>query len=125
MVVGDNIYHRDPSTNAWHQADSHHSNPDGTINLYNMGRDTKSDRVLISTNFFYFGSQAPQVPQAILDKMGYRNCRDRRVFPQSACNEFFKWLRANFGRQLNLVSGDPFDFALSFKRYDSRDNRIW
>lgn len=47
MMVGDNIYHRDPSTNEWRQADSHHSNSDGTVNTHNLNKDTKTDRILI------------------------------------------------------------------------------
>jgi hypothetical protein len=124
MVVGDNIYHRDPSTNEWRQADSHHSNSDGTINTHNLNKDTRTDRILISDNFFYFGVLAPVVPQMILDEMGYRNTRDYRVFEQSVCNDFLAWLHQQFGRQRNLVLGDPFDFAESFRRYSAQDNKI-
>jgi hypothetical protein len=124
MVVGDNVYHSDPTTNEWHQADSHHSNSDGTVNTHNLNKDTKTDRILISSNFFYFGALAPAVPQMILDRMGYRNCRDYRVFEQSSCMEFLTWLHERFGRQRNLVLGDPFDFAESFKRYSAQDNKI-
>jgi hypothetical protein len=123
-MVGDNIYHRDPSSSQWHQADSHHSNSDGTVNLHNLEKDTKADRILISNNFFYFGAQAPQVPQMILDQIGYRNCRDYRVFEQSSCEVFLTWLHQEYGKQLNLVSGDPFDFDESSKRYSAQDNKI-
>lgn len=124
MMVGDNIYQRDPSTDGWNQADSHHSNSDGTVNTHNLVKDTKTDRVLISNNFFYFGVQAPRVPKVILDGMGYRNCRDYRVFEQSACERFLTWLHQGYGRQRNLVLADPFDFAEGFKRYSAHDNKI-
>jgi Nucleotide modification associated domain 2 len=32
MLVGDNIYHCDAPGGAWCQADSHHSNSDGSVN---------------------------------------------------------------------------------------------
>ena len=124
MMVGDSIYHRDTSTNNWLQADSHHSNPDGTANIDNLIKDTRVDRVLISNHFFYFGVQAPHIPPRILLAMGYRNCRDYRIFQRTNCTEFLKWLYESFEKHLNLVSGDPFDFAHSFKRYSSRDNKI-
>ena len=57
MVVGDNICHRSSFTHEWCQADSHHSNPEGAVNAYNLDKDTGADRVLISNNFFYFGGQ--------------------------------------------------------------------
>jgi hypothetical protein len=124
MVVGDNIYHLDASTNGWHQADSHHSNPDGTVNMYNLENDTQTDRVLISNNFFYFGKLAPQVRQKILDEMGYSNCRNYRVFDESDCAGFLGWLHEEYGRDLNLVLEDPFDFTQNVKRYSVKDNKI-
>ena len=55
MMVGDNIYYRD-SAGHWHQADSHHSKTDGSVNPHNLRNDTKTDKVLISRQFFYFGA---------------------------------------------------------------------
>jgi len=49
MMVGDNIYHRNPITMDWIQEDSHHSKLDGSTNLKNLQTDTKSVNVLIST----------------------------------------------------------------------------
>jgi hypothetical protein len=124
MIVGDNIYYRDASNNRWHQADSHHSNADGSTNVHNLEKDTRADRVLVSHNFFYFGAHAPRVPQKILDSMDYRNCRDYRVFDEANCSGFLNWLDTRVGEFLNLVLGDPFDFAQSYKRYSAKDNRI-
>ena len=124
MIVGDNIYRRDANTREWRQADSHHSNADGTVNNHNLERDTHADCVLISDYFFYFGANAPNVPQCILDEIGYRNCRDYRVFEQSECAVFLDWLQEQYGHDVNCVLGDPFDFAASSKRYSAEDNRI-
>lgn len=76
MMVGDNIYYYDPANSEWRQADSHHSNADGTVNSHNLEIDTKSDNVLISEHFFYFGSAAPVVPFDLLKTVGYRNGRN-------------------------------------------------
>src|SRR6185312_12529568 len=54
MLLGDNIYFQDHESNDWNQVYSHHSNSDGSKNLYNLKRDTKSRNVLISKHFFYF-----------------------------------------------------------------------
>jgi hypothetical protein len=54
MMVGDNIYHHDPKDGTWLQADSHHSQPDGTLNVHNLERDTKTNRVLVSQHFFFW-----------------------------------------------------------------------
>ena len=91
MMVGDNIYHRD-EVQEWRQADSHHSNPDGTVNLYNLNRDTKVDCVLLSNRFLYFGKAAPRVPEGILDKIGYKNPRSYRRFDYQRVRPLLNWL---------------------------------
>src|SRR6185295_10141314 len=48
MIVGDNIYYFDTGVGEWSQADSHHSNADGSINRDNLARDTQSNNVLVS-----------------------------------------------------------------------------
>lgn len=61
-AYGDNIYHRD-STGRWQQEDSRHSLPDGTPNAGHVERDTKSDRVLVSRRFVYYGGRAIRIPE--------------------------------------------------------------
>jgi hypothetical protein len=124
MMVGDNIYHRETATNHWRQADSHHSNADGSPNLHNLRTDTKSDRVLLSRHFFYFGSKAPTVPAHLLDALGYRNGRNYRVFDFASAAPVIAWLHDSFAGSLNLVAADPFDFASSEKRYSVSNNKI-
>lgn len=61
-LYGDNIYHR-LENGQWMQENSHHSNEDGSINLYNLKRDTgTTDHVIIADEFFYFGSSMIDVP---------------------------------------------------------------
>ena len=52
MMVGDNIYFLNPSNGKWQQADSHHSNVDGSLNEKNLSTDTKSDKILLSHHFY-------------------------------------------------------------------------
>jgi hypothetical protein len=124
MMVGDNIYHWDAGSKRWLQADSHHSNPDGTPNPHNIANDTKTDRVLLSDHFLYFGRRAPHVPNGVLESLGFRNGRNYRVFDESECRELLSWFQETFGGDLNCVIGDPFDFENSNKRYSAGDNRI-
>ena len=124
MMVGDNIYHRDSSSNEWQQADSHHSNPDGTANSYNRQRDTQTDQVLISQHFFYFGKEAPLVPRRIIDAIGFKNGIGHRVFSANSCSQLINWLETTHRQVLNLFVAPPFDFDDSDRRYLGRGSKI-
>jgi hypothetical protein len=124
MMVGDNIYHRDTSTLKWRQSDSHHSHPDGSVNRYNLDRDTRVDRLLISNHFFYFGKAAPRVPQSILDQIAYKNPRDYRRFDDQVAWPLLDWLQCNFFKSINELISDPFDFAESGRRYSGKGSKI-
>jgi hypothetical protein len=123
-VVGDNIYHLDPRQNKWRQADSHHSNKDGSPNLHNLNTDTSSKFVLLSRHFYYFGRSAPEVDKVILRKLGYKNGRQHRRFTLEEASPLLDWLKRNFGGSVNLVLGDPFDFDQSHSRYDVKSNKV-
>lgn len=124
MLVGDNIYHRDPRTHRWVQADSHHSLADGSVNQDNLRRDTSSDGVLISRHFFYFGLNAPTIPNRFLDSIGFENGIGHRVYDESDCRDLLRWLNETFADSLNIVAGDPFDFEKSEARFDTAKNKI-
>lgn len=124
MMLGDNIYRRDSETGGWHQADSHHSLPDGTPDPDNVARDTGTDRVLISRTFVYFGRSAPKVPDEILTSMGFSNGRGHRTFTASEATDLLAWLHDSYGSQFGLVVADPFEFEASAMRYSTRDNRL-
>jgi hypothetical protein len=124
MLVGDNIYSRSDLQSAWKQADSHHSNPDGSLNMRNLVTDTSTNAVLISRKFVYFGAEAPQIPSGILTRIGYSNVRDYRKFPYATARELVTWLLTEYSKDLNQVIGDPFDFAQSAKRYAGVGNKI-
>jgi Nucleotide modification associated domain 2 len=124
MMVGDNVYYLNSSSKQWQQADSHHSNADGSINPDNLTRDTSTNKVLISNHFFYFGIEAPIIPERLLSAIGYKNGRNYRVFELDECMNLFDWLQKEFGCFLNTVQADPFDFNISEKRYSARDNKV-
>jgi hypothetical protein len=116
-MIGDNIYYFDKKTHGWRQADSHHSNPNGTVNEHNLRSDTSVDRVLISRYFYYFGRSAPIVPREIMDDVGFRNGRADRKFQDWQCAKLLEWIHDSYKQNLNLVIDDPFDFDDSEKRF--------
>jgi hypothetical protein len=124
MMVGDNIYHRDRADVPWRQLDSHHSNPDGTINPLNVNKDTSADRVLVSRDFYYFGQMAPMVPEEILKGLGYKNGIGHRKFNSTDSAAFVTWLRNEHKMERNLVMADPFDFERSDKRYSGKGSSL-
>lgn len=119
MMLGDNIYHREQPAQPWQQLDSHHSLPDGSPNPLNIAKDTKVDRVLISREFYYFGSAAPVVPGHLLDNLGYSNHIGYRVFSAQNCADLLAWIQEHRMAANSLVD-DPFDFQRSAKRYSGR-----
>lgn len=59
---GDNIY-RTGTDGAFQQLDSFHSEDDGSLSVSNRTRDTgKTEKVLLGTDFAYFGKSAPEIP---------------------------------------------------------------
>jgi hypothetical protein len=124
MMVGDNIYHREGADRPWQQLDSHHSNPDGSINALNVDKDTSADSVLISRDFFYFGKTAPTVPEAILQGLGYKNGIGHRKFDSAQSRDLLAWLRREHRGEHNLVAGDPFDFEQTDKRYSGKGSSL-
>lgn len=80
-MYGDNIYHH--VGDSWVQEMSHHRNADGSINYANLNRDTKTNRVLISTEFYYFGNNAINIPQEfcmlIKHGIGHGVCSDKNL----------------------------------------------
>ena len=121
MLVGDNIYFN--NNHIWQQAHSHHSKIDGSINNYNLNRDTKSSNVLLSNHFYYFGNKAPIIPPKILSDLGYRNMVGHSIYIDTA-DELIKWLEVVYKDSLNLVLSDPFDFDNSDVHYSVETNKL-
>jgi hypothetical protein len=124
MMLGDNIYHRDHAPADWQQLDSHHSNPDGTPDQSNIDTDTRTNRVLVSTYFCYFGVDAPEVPTAIFDRIGYSNGRNHRTFDLDEATELIDWFAQTSSGSVGMMVGDPFQFRESAARYSAGSNKI-
>lgn len=95
-AFGDNIYCRDEQ-GVWHQLNSHHSFEDGSCNFANVANDTQADRVLISTDFTYFGADGPQIPAQFRNYGGVDICAGRGHkcnFPPELVRDFIAWFRS-------------------------------
>jgi hypothetical protein len=107
-MYGDNFYHHDSDTNEWVQENSAHSMLDGSCNIVHQQRDTKSEFVLISETFFYFGDSSPLIPER------YRAvcCEGRNVkstaIPTDIANEFITWLNGSYEHGIH---GDPVNWV--------------
>jgi hypothetical protein len=122
-LVGDNIYHRDDANSEWQQADSHHSNHDGTVNPVNLRTDTKIDKVLLSEHFLYFGREAPVVPPELLSATGFKNHIGHRRFVDEPAVRLVAWFCETYATSLNQVLADPFNFDESEKRYPGKGSK--
>lgn len=123
MMVGDNIYHRDTVTGDWIQEDSHHSNQDGSTNMTNFQRDTKTDNVLISNHFFYFGSATPPVD---LESISYKNGvgYSKKTLADTQVAALVKGIEKKNWQNKNIVIADPFQFEQAEKRVDQGTSKI-
>ncbi len=96
QAFGDNIYFKD-DMGKWSQEDSHHSYEDGSENRYNIENDTKTDRVLIGSEYAYWGEDGPQIPTEFRDYKGIDICAKRNhrsVFPETMIEDFIGWFRS-------------------------------
>lgn len=111
QAFGDNIYHTDLSTGEWLQENSYHSHPDGTPNPLNIDHDTKSQRVLIASDFAYWGREGPGIPKRFRHYQGVDICFGRGYrcnFPIQMVARFITWLRSHEQRG---YLGRPLDWA--------------
>lgn len=124
-LVGDNIYHRESDDAPWVQENSVHSSLDGTQCPLNTAHDTRVNRVLLSTEFVYFGASAPSLPQGIRESLVYfRNPRDRRRFDLAEAKPLLDWLTPHVGAHRNQVLAPPIDFSSSAMRYSQALQRM-
>ncbi|NQX97229.1 MAG: hypothetical protein HRT73_05015 [Flavobacteriales bacterium] len=108
QMYGDNIYHQDTESNEWIQANSAHSLESGEANIDHVNRDTKSDSVLISKTFYYFGDQLIRIPEELLAIC----CEGRGIksssIPSNVSEGFIEWLTSNFEAGIH---GDPINWC--------------
>ena len=112
---GDNIYYRSADDSIWLQLDSFHTKPDGSIKSDHVTRDTGTDRILISDDYYYFGGEGPEIPSVFRDPSRYDLCRKvrqrKRLEDDDWIAEFAAWLRTfgdpgYYGRPLDWVLED-------------------
>lgn len=107
QAFGDNIYFQQPT--GWHQENSHHSLPDGRPNTANITNDTQTDRVLVATEFVYWGGQGPAIPHA-LKHIICAGRGHRRFADSKDVDAFALWFRTNAGQG---YQGEPLDWKRS------------
>ena len=81
----------------WHQQDSHHSYQGGAPNPFNIANDTQTNRILISTDFAYWGGSGPNLPEKFRNFDGFDICAGRNhkcKFPEELVNDFVTWFRS-------------------------------
>ena len=67
---------------------------DGSINYANLKRDTSVDRVLIATEFYYFGNNAIDIPNKFAELIG--SGRNHRVIDdEKLINNFMDYIKKN------------------------------
>ncbi|WP_265822644.1 Nmad2 family putative nucleotide modification protein [Geovibrio ferrireducens] len=113
-MYGDNIYFH--NSGIWYQADSHHSNEDGTVNNKNLEKDTSTDRVLISDNFFYFGEKGIAVPEHMQSEIICRNRGHKNVNPEA----FLQFHKECLSQYTSGFYDAPEGFKKGFERYNGQ-----
>lgn len=109
QAFGDNIYFED-GKEVWQQADSHHSYQGGKANLFNIKNDTQTNRILISTDYAYWGGSGPKIPEKFRNYNGIDICAGRNhksQFSDYLVVEFVTWFRS---LESNGYLGSPLDW---------------
>jgi hypothetical protein len=92
QFYGDNIYHRDVTTGEYIQENSHHSLENGLLNELNYNRDLKSEYVLISKTFWYYGENAICIPSRFKDIIK-EGIGEKKITDEKLINKFIIWLQ--------------------------------
>lgn len=117
-AYGDNIYFYDELNKNWLQSNSHHSNADGSINYHNLNRDTRINKVLISTCFYYFGKNCPLLPDEFNEKVCHGRSH-KNITNIEDIEKIVMWIKNNF--EPNYLHGMPNQFHSNiFNRYDGK-----
>lgn len=105
QMYGDNVYHTDKSEKPerqYIQDECAHSHKDWSFYQDHYDRDTKSDKVLLSQTFYYFGDHCIEIP-AEFDyiRLGDNDARGNMRYLDLAGQDakiqaFADWLSANY-----------------------------
>lgn len=106
-MYGDNMYYQD-AAGLWNQLNSAHSHPDGSTNQKHLDRDIGGKRVVVSSNFYYFGNKAPFIGRSfrglVRDGIGQKKVTDVELI-----EKFKNWLWENYN---NGIHGDPINWNI-------------
>lgn len=107
QIHGDNIYSKD-NTGKWIQANSQHSNPDGSVNFEHLETDISGKYVLISDCFFYFGNKHFKIPNQFKSVCcRYRDYTIHKAETEPICERFVEWIFNTYPRGIN---GNPINW---------------
>lgn len=111
-AAGDNIYRWNAETGNWDQLDSYHSKPDGSPHAAHIARDTGVDRVLVSSDYIYFGGHGPPIPAAFRASGGpdiVKQGQGRKVIDDiDLIGRFETWIRS---LGITGYAGMPLDWS--------------
>lgn len=93
-MFGDNFYFKDEDGN-WKQQDCAHRNIDGIYNDEHMRKDTEGKNALISDLFYYFGNNAPLIPQNLAD-VCHTTRGVKKIISNDLISTFLKWLKHKY-----------------------------
>ncbi|HFK5508592.1 hypothetical protein [Elizabethkingia anophelis] len=102
-MYGDNFYHK--VGDKWVQENSAHSNSNGSINDKHLKTDLDGEKVLISNNFYYFGNNAPKIPDDFL--VACHTGIGQKLVPDTIKDNFINWLVSSYRKGIN---GDPINW---------------
>jgi hypothetical protein len=106
LAFGDNIYCR--RNGIWLQENSHHSLPNGKPDRSNVKHDTRVDRVLLSSDFVYWGGNGPSTPTGWRKRLIKRGPGYRTILDPAFEHVISDWLHSSgqWG-----YSGSPIDWS--------------
>lgn len=111
QMYGDNFYHTDPDSNKPIQEPSAHAHPDAQKREKHIERDTSGKLVPLSTKFYYFGDQAPEIPRNLRQICCQGRDYQYRKIPEKIKKDFIHWLESTYKPG---IYGDP----CSWKKYN-------
>ena len=98
--IGDNLYHRDKKSGKWRQKLGAHDSTD-------LETDTSVNRVLVSSNFVYWGGSGPRVPDFYDKNVVCRGQNYRNKFGPGVVRDFNNWILDIQDRGQTGLRGKP------------------
>lgn len=109
-MFGDNFYYLDENEK-WIQIDCAHINADGIYNEEHFRKDISGKNALISERFYYFGDNAPKIPDHLIN-VCHVTQGEKIVRPDALAIQFLEWLQSNYATGMH---GLPISWAKYYK----------